>query len=65
MDLVVVQWLTAKLNTLIAQELQQATLREGVLHAEVWGRRAGLVLLNDLSDESWIEPTAQPSTRRL
>jgi hypothetical protein len=57
--------LTTELDTLIAQQFQQAALREGVLHAEGWGCRAGPILRNDLSDESRIEPTAQESGRRL
>lgn len=64
-DLVVIERLATELDTLIAEQLQQATLREGVLHAEGRGRCAGLVLRDDLSDESWIEATAQESRRRL
>jgi len=63
-NLLITEWLASKLDTLIAQQFQQATLREGALHAEGWGRRAGLILHDDLSDKSRIEPTVQESRRR-
>lgn len=63
-NLLITKWLASKLGALIAQQFQQATLREGVLHAEGWRRRAGLVLRDDLSDEGLIKPTAQESRRR-